>query len=105
MTRTNISGQGPGEVGGPAIAVTVEISNNSGNSVDLTAFNANLFYGKDRTPASPALNADAPFPGELANGQSASATYSFFVPGNANPIEIQVNYSAQTPIAVFKGRV
>ena len=44
---------GPGNVAGPALRFTVRIDNGTGEAVSLDGVAVNLYYGADRTPASP----------------------------------------------------
>ena len=40
--------QGPGEVAGPALRVSIEVENTSGEDVAMDLALTNLYYGKDR---------------------------------------------------------
>lgn len=103
--RVTLSAQGPGEVAGPGVRVELELTNGTGEAIDLNAVAANLFYGKDKTPASPALNSDTPFSGSLEAGKAAKAIYNFSLPKGADPVELQVSYTITQPVVVFVGKV
>lgn len=105
ISRVKLAAEGPGEVAGPGIRVNLAITNSSGADVSLDAAAVNLFYGAAKTPASPAVSTDKSFSGTLANGSTATGTYSFSVPANANPILLQVSYTPTEPVVVFAGKV
>ena len=95
---------GPGEVAGPALAVTVKISNNSSKSVDVSSAVVTLLDAEGQvgtpTPASPA----APFTGSLQPGASASGVYVFGIAKTQrNPINVYVSYTAGAATAHFVG--
>ena len=104
-SRVSIKGQGPGEIGGPGVKVQIQITNGSGETIDLNSVTANIFYGSGKVPASPVTNSDAGLSGTLSPGKSASGTYYFSVPKGADPIELQVSYSIQQPVVVFTGKI
>ena len=95
---------GPGEVAGPALAVTVKISNNSSKPVDVSSAVVTLLDAQGQvgtpTPASPA----APFTGSIQPGASASGVYVFGVAKTQrNPIDVYVSYTAGAATAHFVG--
>jgi len=95
---------GPGEVAGPALAVTVKISNNSSEAVDVSSSVVALLDAQGQvgtpTPASPA----APFTGSIEPGASASGVYVFGIAKTQrNPINVYVSYTAGAATAHFVG--
>ena len=73
--------QGPGEVAGPALRVSIEVENTSGEDVAMDLALTNLYYGKDKTPASALSGPGAsPLPGTVASGDRASGQFVFGVP-------------------------
>jgi hypothetical protein len=95
---------GPGEVAGPALAVTVNISNNSNAAVDVSSAVVTLLDAQGQegtpTPASPA----APFTGSLQPGASANGVYVFNIAKTQrNPINVLVSYTAGAATAQFFG--
>jgi hypothetical protein len=96
---------GPGEFSGPALAVTVEITNTSSAPVSLNTVAVNLYGGTARA-ATLKDGATAPFSGALAPGKTASAVYSFSVPvAQRKAVTMTVGVSAATGRAVFSGPV
>ncbi len=73
LTATTSDGKAPGEVGGPAVAVTVEVRNDSDKAVDLNTAGVAVLMGPDLIPAStlPTQSLSKAFIGKLAPGQSA----------------------------------
>lgn len=96
----------PGEVSGPAVAVTVEITNSSGQAVGLDAVTVTM-ADADGNPASSMTGAPAgPLQGVLDAGAARSGTYVFTVPADRrNPVTVTVNYSSGAPTLVFTGEV
>lgn len=106
MTPTTSDGTAPGEVKGPALAVTIEVTNKSNKPVPLNTAGVTLSLGADLTPASPlpTQSLSKPFVGELAPGQSAQGVYVFLVPSDsAKDIRIEVSYGDNTPLIAFTG--
>ncbi|WP_460810102.1 DUF3712 domain-containing protein [Microlunatus endophyticus] len=97
---------GPGEVGGPALALTVRIKNGSTSSLDLSTVTINL----DGSKGSPGILATgspyAPLDGSLAAGDSAKGTYVFTIAkADRKPITIQVQYGNGQTVLQFSGNV
>jgi hypothetical protein len=99
--------QGPGEVSGPALAVTVELTNAGTDPVSLATVAVNLYFGRDGTPAVRVTDrTGTPLRGELAAGKSARATYAFTVPAEQRDIvAVAVSYLDGSGTAVFSGAV
>jgi len=99
------TGTGPGNISGPALRVTVRITNASADAVSLDGVAVDLTHGADALPASP-LNdpSAAPFTGTLAAGDSAEGVYVFTVPKDDRElITVTVGYQAGAPFMVFTG--
>lgn len=96
----------PGETSGPAIAVTVRITNNGDEAVNTSGSNVNLTYGGDeRIPAAALSDPDATvWPASVAPGRNASAVFLFSVPEAASgDIRVIVDLLAAEPDVVFVG--
>ena len=96
--------KGPGEVTGPALAVTVAVTNGSSSALDLDQVAVTL-DGSDSSPGNPMTDQPAqPITGRLAAGGSASGVYVFAIAKNLRkPVVIQVMLSGGAPILVFTG--
>ncbi|MGZ8750598.1 MAG: hypothetical protein ACXWYP_06935 [Pseudonocardia sp.] len=101
------SAVGPGNIAGPALRVTVRIANGTAEGVPLEGVAVNMYYGTDRTPASPLDDPSRrPFGGMVAAGDSADAIYVFSVPADArDSVTIEVGYQAGAPLLLFTGPV
>lgn len=99
--------QGPGEVAGPALRVSIEVENTSGENVAMDLALANLYYGKDRTPASILSGPGArPLPGTLDTGDQASGRFVFGVPARGrNPLVVEFSLRADRPTVLFEGNL
>jgi hypothetical protein len=98
--------QGPGNVAGPALRVTVRLDNGTGSDIDLAGVSVNLAYGPELTPASPVNDPSASsFDGQLPTGRSAEAASVFTVPRDTrDTVTITVGYRPGAPLVVFTGR-
>ena len=95
---------GPGEIAGAAVAVTVVISNESAELVDLGA----LVVTAQDAAGTPALTASgepaSPILGAVDAGQQVSGVYVFVLPpDHTNPMSYTVSYSPEVPVALFVG--
>ena len=99
------TGQGPGNVAGPALRATVRITNGTAGPVSLDAVAVDLATGPDRTPASPLDDpSEVPFSGTVAPGATAQGVYVFTVPTDARAlVTVSVGYQAGAPFLVFTG--
>jgi hypothetical protein len=96
----------PGEVDGPAVAVTVEVANGSRDPIDLGHVTVDLAT-REGASASPVLDPDRePLAGALDSGRTRSATYVFTLADEERAdVSVLVRYSADTPTVVFTGNV
>lgn len=95
----------PGEISGPAIRVTVRLTNGSAGALDLARVQVDLNSGADRAPGI-ALGepGGAPFTGTLEPGRSAEGVYVYGVPlDRRDQVQILVLYSVDAPMMVFEG--
>ncbi|MCZ2830217.1 hypothetical protein O2W14_15375 [Modestobacter sp. VKM Ac-2986] len=101
------SANGPGNIAGPALRVTVQVTNGTAEPVSLGGVATNLYLGPDRTPASPVEDpSQAPFTGTVAPGASATGVYVFSVPVDArSAVTVEVGYEAGAPLLQFTGPV
>lgn len=94
----------PGEVAGPAVALTIKVKNGSSNAINLDGLVVDLQDSKGLS-ASPLLTPPAKrISGSLAAGQTASGSYIFtLAPKNRKHCSIRISYSDVAPVVVFKG--
>jgi hypothetical protein len=98
---------GPGNVAGPALRVTVRITNGTGAELAVDAATVNLAYGDAATPGSPLEDPSrAPFSGTVAPGAGVDGVYVFSVPADAaDPVIVEVGYRPGAPLVLFVGPV
>ena len=99
------TGSGPGNINGPALRITVSITNGASQALSLDGVQVTMTYGTEQTPASP-LNdpSQATFGGVLEPGASAVGRYVFSVPKDARDVvTVTVGYAAAAPFLVFTG--
>lgn len=98
-----LGAEGPGEVAGPGVAVTVALRNESGGPVDLGGVVVNAAYG-DGLPASGSDSPPAaPASGTLPPGEGAEGVYVFGVPaGQAAGLLVEVGWSGSPDVVLVR---
>ena len=91
-----------GDVSGPAVRVTIEVSNGSSAALDASGIEVNVYLA-DGSPASAlSSNNDTRLTGELAAGRSGSGTWEFSVPRDAqSSIVVTVSRPGSPAVVVF----
>jgi hypothetical protein len=99
-----VAGQGPGELSGPGVALTLKVTNPSGPSLDLGAVTVTADVAGQE--ASPSTAAPArPLTGTLRPGGTATGVYVFVLPaGTARPVAVVVSLAPELPVARFTVR-
>ncbi|WP_157943995.1 DUF4352 domain-containing protein [Blastococcus atacamensis] len=99
------TGQGPGNISGPALKVTLRLTNGTSEPVSADAVAVDLAYGTELFPASPLDDpSSAPFTGTVAPSGSTQGVYVFSVPADERDlVQVSVGYQAGAPILVFTG--
>ena len=105
LEAIDATGVGPGNIAGPALRVTVRITNGTTGPVSLDGVALDLAYGVEQLPASPIGDpSTAPFGGVLQPSESAEGVYVFTVPaGDRELVTLSVGYQAGAPFMVFTG--
>ena len=107
VERFEGSGVGPGNVAGPALRVTLRLTNGTTDALGLDAVAVNAGYGPDVTPA-PVLEdvSRIPFSGSVAAGATVEGVYVFSVPASRlDPVVLEVGYRPGAPLLLFVGPV
>ena len=96
-----------GQISGPALAVTVQVTNSGSAPIALDTVSVNVYSGAAGTPAVRMQDhATQPLRGSLAAGKSLSATYVFSVPtADRSAVTVAVAYGAGGGTAIFSGAV
>lgn len=95
----------PGEVGGPALRVTVSAANRGTKPFTLSAPVVNLYYGFAHKPAQPLTQPGAkPFPGRIAPGSTATGVFVFQAPQRQGlTVEVEADLDPDLRIVTFRG--
>lgn len=107
VTAFQAQGQGVGQTSGPAVRVTISITNGTAEDLSLDAVTVNLASGPELSPAAPVNDPSArPFAGIVPSGASTEGGYAFSLPEDARgSISVTVNYTVGSVTAVFVGPV
>lgn len=98
---------GIGEIGGPAMLVTLEVLNSGTDPVALGAFSVSAYLGDDAVPASPVTSDErhVPLTGQLAGAATARGSYVFSLRGDPGGlVSISVLSATDSPQVVFQGQ-
>lgn len=94
-----------GEVSGPAVKVTLRLTNGTGSAFPLSTAGVNAYYGSEATPAAPVAGDPAakPFSGSLTPGAAATAVYVFSVPADEEgSVTLTLSDQAGARLVVFQ---
>lgn len=100
VEKLEVTAQTPGEVAGPAVAVTVRIDN--GSSTDLAVGSVIVTVQAETFGLPTTSEPSAPMMGVLDPGSSATGTYVFLLPeDDRDRLAITVEHAAGAPVAIF----
>lgn len=102
VQSVNVAYQLPGDVAGPAVSVTLVLTNGGPSAFPANGVAVTATYG-NATPASPVLdNGYRPFSGTIGPGATQTGVYPFRVPvADQSTVQVQVAYRSGAPIAVL----
>lgn len=104
--RLEVKAETPGETSGPAVALTVELTNKSQGSIDVGSPIVTLTDQAGVLGQPTTSSPFKPFTGSVAPGKSAAAVLVFLVPrSDAGPFKLSVTYAAGQPTALFSGTI
>jgi hypothetical protein len=107
VTMESIDGTavGPGNIAGPALRVTIRITNGTTGPVSLDGVAVDLAHGEEQLPASPLDDPSVVlFSGSLQPSESREGVYVFTVPADDRELlTLSVGYQAGAPFMVFIG--
>ena len=93
----------PGEVAGPALALTLEVRNEGRKAADLSAVVVNVTDSAAAPGTEMSAEPAQPFRGSVGAGKSVRAVYVFTVPKDKrDPITVTVSIG-EAPVLVFTG--
>jgi hypothetical protein len=94
----------PGEIGGPAVLLTLEFINRSSVPIDLGIVTVDLVLADQVSANQVTTDPAAPVSGVLPAGESRTGVYVFTAPLEARAdVDLTIRYSAITPMVVFSG--
>lgn len=104
VRAVTVTGRGPGETSGPAVAFALRVTNGTSSSISLRAANVEAQYG-NATPASPSDASPAKgWPSALPAGRSVAGTFVFLMPvDQRGTVQISVSYDPRQPVVVLRG--
>lgn len=96
---------GPGQIAGPALRVTLELTNGTAETIPLNAALVQLYYGEDAVPGDPLSGPGVnEFSGTLAPGKSATGVYVIAVPEDQRDVvQITFGYEPAGTVVAFEG--
>ncbi|PPB48297.1 hypothetical protein C4K88_15205 [Arthrobacter pityocampae] len=105
MKAVDGEARGVGEVGGPAVQFTLEVTNSTKKVISLAEAVVNVEAGADRSPAELLSGPGAvPFPAEVRPGQSVAGVFVFQIPPEQrDSVRVLFHYQAVLPVAAFQG--
>lgn len=106
VSTLNVKSETPGEIAGPAVAVTLDVQNSSGKPIDLSTAMVTLTGAKGSYGQPTTSDPYKPFSGSISSGASATGTFVFRLPAQERQsLSITVQYVAGAPVALFAGNV
>ncbi|MFE7845376.1 DUF4352 domain-containing protein [Microbacterium sp. NPDC057407] len=106
VEQLEVKAETPGEIAGPAVALTLTVENDSGESIDLSTAMVSVTGSKDSYGQATTSEPYSPFLGSLEPGEEASGIYVFRLPAEErDSLQVTVEYIAGAPIALFTGDV
>lgn len=102
IKELEVKAKTPGEVDGAAVAVTITLSNDRDEAIDVSSAMVTL-YGAGQVLGQPTTSDPyEPFGGQVDAGASARGVYVFLLPDAAQgALDVSVQYEAGTTIARF----
>ena len=99
VTATSITGSGIGSTSGPAIEVTVRVTNGTGAAASLAPV-VNAYSGDERTPLTP--DHDTPIASSIAASGESVGSYTFAVDDSSSTIWITVSTAPDSGLVLFE---
>lgn len=99
VTKTSITGSGVGSTSGPAITVSIRVTNSTAGTITLTPV-VNAYEGQDRTPLTP--DHETPLPASLAAGAQGEGSYVFAADDTKSTIWITVSTAPDSGLVLFE---
>lgn len=95
----------PGEVAGPAVAVTVVVTNLGTSPLNLDSAVVSLEAADGELGIATTAGRSRPLRGDLRPGAHTKGVYVFMLdPARQREVRVNVNYAAGDPVAIFSGK-
>ena len=102
VAPAQIEARGPGEIAGPGSAVTVELTNESADPIDLAGLAVNAYSGDGVPAAASSSPPAAAATGQLAPGSTATGVYLFQVTTDSPELTVEINHSGSPDVALVR---
>ncbi len=105
VERTTVTGAGPGTTSGPAVALSLRLTNTSAQAVDVAA-TVTAYSGDNRVPLSPvdAGSKDTVFSSSLAAGAADTGTFWFLLDPSDPPLRVAISVGPRSGLVVLELR-
>lgn len=106
VEQLDVKATTPGEIAGPAVALTLTVENDSDEPIDLSTAMVSVTGSKDSFGQPTTSEPYSPFLGSVEPGETSSGIYVFRLPAEErDSLQVTVEYIAGAPIALFTGDV
>jgi hypothetical protein len=106
VEQLDVTAETPGEIAGPAVALTLTVENSSDEPIDLSTAMVSVTGSKDSFGQATTSEPYSPFAGAVEPGETTSGIYVFRLPADErDSLQVTVEYIAGAPIALFTGDV
>jgi hypothetical protein len=94
----------PGEVGGPGVSITIEITNGSSAAISLDNVTVDLIDASGASATPITTHEDRKLKGQLPAGETRAGTYVFTIAvEDRADVALHITYAAPKPTVVFEG--
>lgn len=104
VEAARLSADGPGEVSGPGLRLTVRVENGTDAPIEAGLAVVNLYAGAGLVPCTPMSDGARELSGDVPPGGSAEGVYVFAVPAELRDhVRVTVAYDPTVPMVVLEG--
>lgn len=100
----DVTGKGPGELSGPAVAFTLKLTNGTDKAIDLTNSVVAAYYGDDVPANESSSSPSRHLRGSVAAHRSTTGTYVFLIPPKQRAkVHLSISYDPTKPVVSLVG--
>lgn len=104
VEQLDVEAHTPGEIAGPAVALTIAVVNGTDQTIDLSTAMVSVTGSAGSYGQATTSEPYSPFTGSVQPGGESSGVYVFRLPAEEREaLEVSVEYVAGAPIALFVG--